>query len=149
MESNYLIDNFDMKFTGNGFSFDNLDETDDDLIMNTKIDDFDDENFMNFDLNEELKNFMINSNTGNNIISNDNTETKEEIAATNVAIENNHINNNNNNENEENNEQIAEEEEGEDHLPRVQVELDRLNYTNESINNLELELEVCINFYLN
>ena len=33
------------------------------------------------------------------------------------------------------------EEESNDHLPRVQVELDKLNYANESINNLELELE--------
>ena len=40
-----------------------------------------------------------------------------------------------------------EEEEGQDHLPRVQIELDRLNYTNESINNLELELEVCMNSF--
>lgn len=32
-------------------------------------------------------------------------------------------------------------EESNDHLPRVQIELDKLNYANESINNLELELE--------
>jgi hypothetical protein len=32
-------------------------------------------------------------------------------------------------------------EESDDHLPRVQEELDKLNYANESINNLELELE--------
>lgn len=31
--------------------------------------------------------------------------------------------------------------ESDEHLPRVQVELDKLNYANESINNLELELE--------
>lgn len=31
--------------------------------------------------------------------------------------------------------------ESDDHLPRVQEELDKLNYSNESINNLELELE--------
>jgi hypothetical protein len=31
-------------------------------------------------------------------------------------------------------------EESDDHLPRVQIELDKLNYANESINNLELEL---------
>jgi hypothetical protein len=29
-----------------------------------------------------------------------------------------------------------------ENLPRIQVELDKLNYSNESINNLELELEV-------
>jgi len=39
------------------------------------------------------------------------------------------------------NEDVIDEEESNDHLPRVQVELDKLNYANESINNLELELE--------
>jgi hypothetical protein len=39
------------------------------------------------------------------------------------------------------NEDVLDEEESNDHLPRVQVELDKLNYANESINNLELELE--------
>jgi hypothetical protein len=33
-------------------------------------------------------------------------------------------------------------EESDRNLPRIQVELDKLNYSNESINNLELELEV-------
>ena len=32
-------------------------------------------------------------------------------------------------------------EETDGHLPRVRAELDKLNYANESINNLELELE--------
>ena len=34
----------------------------------------------------------------------------------------------------------AVEAESDEHLPRVQIELDKLNYANESINNLELEL---------
>lgn len=45
----------------------------------------------------------------------------------------------------------AEEEEpmSDPHLERVQVELDRLNYSNESINNLELELEDAKREYVN
>lgn len=40
------------------------------------------------------------------------------------------------------------EDESDAHLPRVRVELDRLNYANESINNLELELEESKREYL-
>jgi hypothetical protein len=39
-------------------------------------------------------------------------------------------------------------EESDEHLPRVQVELDKLNYANESINSLELELEESKREYL-
>jgi hypothetical protein len=42
----------------------------------------------------------------------------------------------------------SQEEESDPHLERVQVELDRLNYSNESINNLELELEEAKREYL-
>lgn len=38
--------------------------------------------------------------------------------------------------------------ESDEHLPRVQVELDKLNYANESINSLELELEESKREYL-
>ena len=44
--------------------------------------------------------------------------------------------------------ETAEEEESDEHLPRVQVELDKLNYANESINSLELELEESKREYL-
>lgn len=40
------------------------------------------------------------------------------------------------------------ESESDEHLPRVQVELDKLNYANESINSLELELEEAKREYL-
>lgn len=42
----------------------------------------------------------------------------------------------------------APETESDEHLPRVQVELDKLNYANESINSLELELEESKREYL-
>ena len=120
MESNYLIDNFDLKFNSKEFSsFDDINENEDD----------DDElvDFMNFDLDEELKNFMINNEDEvlNKEEEIEKEEKKEEIIQEKVEKE-----------------AEPEVEEGEDHLPRVQIELDRLNYTNESINNLELELEV-------
>ncbi|CAF0724516.1 unnamed protein product [Brachionus calyciflorus] len=40
------------------------------------------------------------------------------------------------------------ENESDEHLPRVQVELEKLNYSNEAINNLELELEESKREYL-
>lgn len=43
---------------------------------------------------------------------------------------------------------LGEHEESDEHLKRVQVELDKLNYANESINSLELELEESKREYL-
>ncbi len=141
MESNYLIDNFDMKFNKQEFSYVNDDIiNDDDLIMNSNFDDDDDNNnddinFLNFDLNEELKNLMINNETTSNKTDNHHQEEEEIQPPITAEIE---LKTNN-----DSNKQQSDNIEGEDdHLPRVQVELDKLNYANESINNLELELEV-------
>lgn len=81
------------------------------------------EKLQKLDINE----VVITENGVNLAKANDNSEVKFNLEYNNEASE-------------ESGDQISNDE-PDAHLPRVRVELDRLNYANESINNLELELE--------